>query len=302
MNSVYMKEINLFSILFFVAVTLFAQKGNNKEQVADTMELNKEYTTTLGLKYKLIKKGYGIKAYIGDYVTIDYIGKLNDGSEIYSSRDLGGQKGQPLKFVLGVEKQQVRKEWIECISHLYVGDVVILLPVPLDSVIDLTSEPWKTWKSLHPANLTVTYEIKLVDVKAAPTPWDVKGQKIDSTADGLKYIVVKKGTGAKSESGTKRVSIHNSGYLGDGTWKLIYSSLQSGQPIEFGLGSGKVIKGLDEGVALMHVGDKMRLIIPYQLAYGEAGMPPDIPAKSTVIFDVELKRANVRLPKPHENW
>ena len=66
------------------------------------------------------------------------------------------------------------------------------------------------------------------------------------------------------------------------------SSVERGEPIEFPLGKGAVIPGWDEGIAMMSVGDKFRLVIPYQLAYGEAGRAPMIPAKAELTFDVEL--------------
>ncbi len=84
----------------------------------------------------------------------------------------------------------------------------------------------------------------------------------------------------------KTVSVHYSGFLLDGS--LFDSSVERGQPFDFPLGQGRVIKGWDEGIALLHKGDKAKLIIPYSLAYGENGRAPIIPPKATLIFDVQL--------------
>ncbi|HEY4798649.1 MAG TPA: FKBP-type peptidyl-prolyl cis-trans isomerase [Bacteroidia bacterium] len=249
---------------------------SKKDKSASEIELNKEYTTASGLQYKITKKGAGKKANPGDQVSVHYAGTLTDSAKTKfdSSRD----RGQPFSFALGAG--QVIKGWDEGIALLHVGDVAVLtIPSSLGYGDRAMGK--------IPANATLVFEVELMDVKEAPKPWDVKGLKIDSTANGLKYIVIKKGSGPKAANGQK-VSVHYTGFLGDGTWKIFDSSVQRGQPIQFGLGSGQVIKGWDEGIALMNAGEKMRLIIPYQLGYGEEGHPPVIPQKATLIFDVEL--------------
>lgn len=105
------------------------------------------------------------------------------------------------------------------------------------------------------------------------------------TASGLYYVVDSKGNGPKAENG-KTVKVHYAGKLQDGT--EFDNSFKRGEPIEFQLGIGRVIKGWDEGIALMNVGDKYKLIIPYSLGYGEGGYPGAIPPKANLIFDTEL--------------
>ena len=107
----------------------------------------------------------------------------------------------------------------------------------------------------------------------------------DKTDSGLRYKIINKGDGAQAEKG-KTVSVHYKGMLADG--KVFDSSYSRNQPIDFPLGKGQVIAGWDEGIALLKVGDKARLVIPSHLAYGSAGAGGVIPADATLVFDVEL--------------
>ena len=107
------------------------------------------------------------------------------------------------------------------------------------------------------------------------------------TTSGLEYIEVEAGTGAQAETG-KTVAVHYTGKFQDG--KVFDSSISRGEPIEFQLGKGNVIKGWDEGIALMKVGGKAQLIIPSDLAYGERGAGGVIPPNATLVLMLNLFR------------
>lgn len=107
----------------------------------------------------------------------------------------------------------------------------------------------------------------------------------EETKSGLRYQILQKGTGAKAQKG-QTVSVHYKGQLPDGT--VFDSSYKRKQPLEFPVGVGQVIAGWDEGIQLLNVGDKARLVIPSDLGYGSRGAGGVIPPDATLIFDVEL--------------
>ncbi|MDQ7822443.1 MAG: FKBP-type peptidyl-prolyl cis-trans isomerase [Candidatus Eremiobacteraeota bacterium] len=115
------------------------------------------------------------------------------------------------------------------------------------------------------------------------------GNKVVKTASGLQYEDVVVGKGASPRTGDL-VVVHYTGTLTDG--QKFDSSVDRGQPFEFRIGMGNVIKGWDEGVASMKVGGKRKLTIPSSLAYGDKGITSGgkviIPGKATLLFDVEL--------------
>ena len=107
----------------------------------------------------------------------------------------------------------------------------------------------------------------------------------EKTESGLRYQLIQNGNGTQAEKG-KTVSVHYEGCLSNG--QVFDSSYSRNQPIDFTLGVGQVIPGWDEGIALLKVGDKARLVIPSHLAYGSTGAGGVIPPNATLIFDVEL--------------
>jgi len=110
-------------------------------------------------------------------------------------------------------------------------------------------------------------------------------EKVVTTKSGLKYVELKEGTGPAAKAGDK-VSVHYTGWLKNG--KKFDSSVDRGEPFEFELGAGKVIKGWDEGVQGIKVGGKRKLIIPPALGYGQRGAGRVIPPNSELIFEVDL--------------
>ncbi|GAA4281570.1 peptidylprolyl isomerase [Gaetbulibacter aestuarii] len=121
--------------------------------------------------------------------------------------------------------------------------------------------------------------------KAAEKELDKLAQGFDTTDSGLRYKIIQKGSGKKAEKG-KTVSVHYKGQLADGT--VFDSSYKRKEPIDFPLGMGQVILGWDEGISLLSVGDKARLVIPSHLAYGSRGAGGVIPPDANLVFDVEL--------------
>lgn len=118
------------------------------------------------------------------------------------------------------------------------------------------------------------------------TPWQIEdSSKIITTPSGLKYYIVKEGTGNHPQPG-QTVLVHYHGTLTDG--KTFDSSFERGSPFETVIGKGQVIQGWDEGIPKLKVGGQAILIIPPNIGYGDQPMGDKIPANSTLIFYVEL--------------
>lgn len=236
-------------------------------------------TTTSGLKYIMVVDGKKAtdKPTKGATVKVHYTGYFEDGKVFDSSV----KRGEPISFQLG--KGMVIKGWDEGIALLKVGDKArLLIPYQL-----AYGEAGRAPVIPEKANLIFDVELVAFTPEIKPVAFNTKGKDTLSTPSGLKYIVVSEGKkdGVKAQAGNT-VSVHYTGYFEDGN--IFDSSVQRGEPISFPLGQGRVIKGWDEGIALMKTGDKLRLLIPYQLAYGEQGYPGAIPPKSNLVFDVEL--------------
>jgi len=269
-----MKKLTLLAV--FGWMLMVASKCNDKaaggaETSAEAK--NDTVTTASGLKYIIWKKGDGDQAETGDNVSVHYAGRLLDGSLFDDSY----KRGQPFAFPLGGGR--VIKGWDEGIAYLNVGDSATLI-IPSELGYGATDIP------TIPANSTLIFDVQLMEVKKVvkPVPYKTDGIDTVTTTSGLKYIPLNKTEGAPVTAGST-VAVHYTGYLVDGT--IFDSSISRGDPISFPIGVRRVIVGWDEGIALLKVGEKARLLIPSALAYGESGTGP-IPPNTDLVFDVEL--------------
>ena len=291
-----MKKYSITLVLICSVSIMFAQQSKTKKTTSkvkptkktatvigevkreDTKMENNEFTTASGLKVKITEKGNGKQVIKGDKVTAHYTGTLEDGKKFDSSKD----RNQPFSFKVGTG--QVISGWDEGFQLLSIGDkATFTIPSNLGYGANGAA-------GVIPPNATLFFDVEVLDAVASPAPkaavpYDVTGLDTINMQSGLRFLKVESGTGEKAQQG-KYVSVHYTGYLMDG--KKFDSSVERGEPIEFQLGKGMVIKGWEEGIELMHVGDKMRFIIPSELAYGEKGAPGAIPANATLIFDCEL--------------
>lgn len=135
---------------------------------------------------------------------------------------------------------------------------------------------------------------KPVVIKKTQQSTEQEKPMTEKTPSGLIYTVTQKGqeNGAKPHAG-KQVAVHYTGWLADSEGnprldKKFDSSVDRGTPFSFVIGVGQVIKGWDEGVMGMQVGEKRRLVIPPHLGYGARGAGHLIPPNATLVFDVEL--------------
>lgn len=230
--------------------------------------------TDSGLRYRITSHGRGLQPKEGELVTIHYVGTLEDGTVIDSTR----RREEPFTFVLA--DGEVIDGMDEAVSLMRQGDTA-------EFIIPPELAYGERQVGLIPPNSTLHFEIELIDISPPieVEPYDTHGKAEITTESGLTCILVEEGSGRRAAPGFS-VKVHYTVYLEDGT--VVDSSVKRDRPMEFTLGMGEVIQGWEEGIALMREGDRMRLIVPPELAYGEEGIPGMIPGNATLIFDIEL--------------
>lgn len=226
-----------------------------------------------GLASKVLTAGTGTeKPAAADTVTVHYSGWTTDGKLFDSSV----KRGQPASFPLN----GVIKGWTEGLQWMVVGEKRRFW-IPADLAYGENPGGGR------PGGLLV-FDVELLAINAAPkppaVPEDVAAapETAEKTASGIASRVLKEGTGKAHPKASDNVKVHYSGWTTDG--KLFDSSVMRGEPIVFPL--NRVIPGWTEGVQLMVEGEKRRLWIPANLAYGEnpgGGRPGGL-----LVFDVEL--------------
>lgn len=247
-------------------------------------------------------KGSGRKPAAGDMATIHFIVSTVNGDTLYSSYE----QNRPMTWEAG--KIFDNEGATEVLNMMTKGSKAMAI-VPSELAFGEQGRG-----QMVPPYTSLVYDLEMVDFKtkaAFEAEQEATRKKAESdklkageqeistlksyvnknnitakpTASGLYYIETKAGSGQKAATG-KTVKVHYTGTLLNGT--KFDSSVDRGEPFEFVLGQGQVIQGWEEGIAMMKVGGKARLLIPSSIAYGPDGRMPTIPPSATLIFDVEL--------------
>lgn len=282
--------------------------------VACSQSGNQELVTPSGYSYSHAKMG-SEKTKPGDFVSFTLTIKGSDGTIL---QEMGEGPSMPVMQLPTAEKPLTQPNPVlEAIGTASIGDTLTLI-MPLDSIPGAATNPQLAGMthieyvavvkaSKDEATQLADNEAKRLEMEAAAEESkkrlpeiesliatslkDYKSGKLktQSLDSGLKYHIIEQGTGEQAENG-KRASVNYYGVTMDG--KMFDNSFRRGAPYPFTLGRGEVIKGWDLGIPLLKVGGKGVLFIPYQLAYGEAGSPPNIGPKAELVFYVELAELN----------
>jgi peptidylprolyl isomerase len=244
-----------------------------------TIAPDKFTKTSSGLQYYDMSKGDGAEAVKNGTVTTDYSVwvKTDTGYDYVAS---SAQGGAPIDFVVG-RRDKIFPGWDEGVTGMKVGGKRQLI-IPPELAFGAQGA------QQIPANATLVMEIGLTSATEPQVPTKVDAKDYTTTPSGLKYFDIKPGTGATPKNGDT-VVVQYTGWLQDGT--QFDSSIGRAQPFSFQIGKGSVIPGWEEGISTMKVGGKRQLVIPPNLAYGDAGSGSVIPPGATLIFDVELVSA-----------
>ena len=280
------------SLKTIIAILLIASFA----QAQKVVKYSKSKTT--GLSYVMHKSNKGPKLKLDDVVTLNLKYITSKDSLVFDSWKMG----KPIQ--LKIAKASFKGDLMDGLTLLTVGDSASFL-INADSLFT------KTFGAPRPAFIDsssfLSFTVKVISTTtdAALKAEELKAEKENAmkeneviakyiadkqmtpskSSSGLMYIISEPGTGEQAQAG-KTVKVHYTGRLLDGT--KFDSSLDRNDPIEFKLGQGMVIKGWDEGIALLKVGGKALLIIPSDLAYGSRGAGGVIPPFSPLTFEVEL--------------
>ncbi len=233
-------------------------------------------TSPGGVKMEDFVIGTGAEVQAGQPVDVHYTGWTSTGIRFDSSLD----RGKPFTFPLG--QGRVIKGWDEGLVGMKVGGKRRLTIPP-----EMGYGERQAGKI--PPNSTLIFTVEVMKPLPQPKPESAYAgapKRTFTTEGGTKVEVFAEGTGPEAKAGDS-VSVHYTGKLKDDT--VFDSSVPRKQPIDFPLGSGRVIKGWDEGVAGMKVGELRRLTIPADQGYGPQAKGK-IPANSELIFTVEMMR------------
>ena len=229
-----------------------------------------------GLKYIRVQKGKGKAAKDGDRVYVNYSGYFTNWKKFDASYD----RGKPISLVLG--RHQVIPGWEMGLRGMKEGEKGRLI-IPYTIAYGEKGRP-----PAIPPKSDLIFDIQLMKIEAdaIPKPFNVEGKDTITTKTGLKYILIKK-TDAEKTMENDTVILKYVAYFDNG--EILESTYERGDSLVTIVGSKSMIPGMMEAVEVLRKGEKARVIIPYQLGFGEEGRPPVIKPKATLIFDMYIQ-------------
>jgi FKBP-type peptidyl-prolyl cis-trans isomerase FkpA len=259
--------------------------------------------TESGYEYSVLHDAQGKKAQKGDYVYFEMDIRDPEGNVINSMRDLPTMPSVQIPVDRDPKAQNALLDMLGACSS---GDTLSLI-VPIDSMPGASVQYPNAAYFEYLVNVEEvvdknTYTERLANEQeearmategitnqVASTLADYKAGKISNLVklpSGLEYVIHEEGTGEKVPVG-ERINANYYGVTKE-EGNRFDDSFSRGRPFSFTLGRGEVIKGWDEGMGALPIGTKATLFIPYDMAYGENGRPPTIPARADLVFYVEI--------------
>lgn len=247
--------------------------------------------TENGFAYEMHKDVEGDVPNTGNLIVFNLTQRFDD-TIVYSSADRG--RAERIVIPTNAAMRGKPSPVIDILKMLSPGDSASVY-VMTDS-LGPNLQDWQKEKNFLIYNIAVSdvKDLKDAENAAATTTAELQAaykngtlENIQTAANGLKYLIIKEGTGTKAEAG-KVVSVDYYGVTAaDGS--MFDNSFSRGEAYRFPLGAGRVIKGWDTGIEGLKTGAKAALFIPADLAYGEAGSPPKIAPNAELIFYIELQ-------------
>ena len=285
---------SFFLLLFFIGFTnliVNAQNGTNKIKLPVT-----------GGEFEYLKRGVGSPGNIGDFIYFSFVIIGDDGSIINDRREKSSWVKDEIKNI-----DSSAFPIVEMFQYLVPGDSVkyemvlqdgqsppgfenlksVFYYLKAEKIVDMETEQ----REIEEKKALSAQREQVVATEVAKLLNDYKSgalkDQIMKTGSGLEYVVVEKGNGAAIQK-NEAIEVDYYGIFKE-NGNMFDNSFSRGQKLPFKAGMGQMIKGFDEAMLFSSHGDKIMLFLPYQLAYGEAGRPPQIPAKSDLCFYVEIQ-------------
>lgn len=274
-------------------------------------------TTESGMSYTVLREGTGEVVKEGEYLALNMLYGEKDSTWIDTSLEnlpavimvrrsttkteasvqdifFDLKLGDSIHFDISVS-DLFQKTWRRPVPSNLDSTSIVNFKVGVDAIMDQEAmQQWQASQQEKIANNQLQYDIKIIEKYLEQN--DIVATKTES---GLYYVITEESNGVKPQVG-QTVSVNYAGYNLQGQYfdtsikeiaeeKGLYNEQREPYgPIEFALGTRRVIQGWDEGIALLGLGSKAKLIIPSVLAYGPQTRGPGIAANENLVFDIEL--------------